>query len=93
MTLVINNAEPDSVDRIVCFSVFDGHYDSDPVCVSVTIGLLNDNSPSLSIIGTNDPYIENSPNVTVLQEVSIMDMDHPNLFLIHSATVSNGQLP
>lgn len=88
VTIEINNVEPDAVDRIVCFTIFDGVQPSDPTCVTLQIMPINDNTPSFSLNATLEDYIEGGEGLYLLEDLEITDADHPDLFPMQNASVS-----
>lgn len=88
VTFAITAAEPDTVDRTICFFVYDGEHMSTPTCVALKISVINDNTPFLSGTALGELYIEGSNGVVLLERMMIVDDDHPNVFPMQWATVS-----
>lgn len=80
--------EPDSANRTICFTIYDGIHYSSPVCVVLRIILLNDNPPSIvNAIELGEAYVEGSGGVGLLEALNITDDDDPTLFLMEGAEV------
>jgi hypothetical protein len=80
---------PDERDRIVCFWVNDGKHKSGISCVKVNVTVVNNHPPTLTADPSGQVFKEGSLNgVQVLAEINIDDPDHPDIFLMHGATVT-----
>ena len=88
VTIDISADEPDIVDRVICYFIFDGQFTSDPVCITVKIRTVNDHVPLLNATALRKPYIEGSDGVQLLDTLDIIDIDHPQLYPMQQATVS-----
>uniref|UniRef100_A0A1X7V4J9 Cadherin domain-containing protein n=1 Tax=Amphimedon queenslandica TaxID=400682 RepID=A0A1X7V4J9_AMPQE len=89
VTFFINSTEPDSTNRTICFSIFDGIHHSSAACVVLRIILLNDNPPSIvNATGLGEPYVEGSGGVGLLEALNITDDDDPTLFLMEGASIN-----
>ena len=88
ISVVINNIEPDAIDRVICYTIFDGVQSSDPSCVTLQIILDNDNTPSFVFNGTSSNYQEGAEGLLLLEELTITDADDEQYFLMQSAEVS-----
>ncbi len=86
---MIQNDEPDAIDRVICFTIFDGEQSSDPSCVTLQIILDNDNTPSFSVNATSSNYVEGAEEgLSLLEELEITDPDDEQLFPMQSAEVN-----
>ena len=84
----IQHLEPDPVDRIICYTIFDGEdLSSEPSCITVKIKVINDNTPSFNFTAVGEPYVEEEGVVYLLDTLEITDVDHPEIFPMQSATV------
>lgn len=88
VTFFIDSKEPDSSDRIVCFTIFDGIHNSPPACLKLKVLLLNDNEPVFNATALGEAYVEGSDGVRLLTSLNITDDDDPALFLMQGARVS-----
>lgn len=84
----IGALEPDTIDRTICFFVYDGKHTSDPACVKLKIQAINDNTPSLNATALGEPYVEGTDSILLLESLEVIDDDHPYLFPMQQATVS-----
>ena len=84
----IGALEPDTIDRTICFFVYDGIHTSDPACVKLEIQAINDNTPYLNATALGEPYVEGTDNILLLESLEVKDDDHPYLFPMQQATVS-----
>lgn len=87
VTFHIQADEPDLVDRVICFSVFDGQFTSDPACVTLKIEATNEHPPVLNATALGEPFIEDSDGVFLLSSLEIIDADHPQLFPMQRAEI------
>lgn len=90
VSIVINNTEPDTVDRVLCFTVFDGNQPSDASCMVLRVVPRNDNPPSLQQFAPSSDltYVEDGPGILLLSSLSITDEDHAHVFPMQMAQVS-----
>ena len=88
VTFFIDSLEPDSSNRTICFTIFDGIHGSTPACVVLRVILLNDNPPSIvNATGLGEAYVEGSGGVGLLENLNITDDDDPTLFYMERARV------
>ena len=88
VTFFIDSKEPDSSDRIICFTIYDGIHNSPPACLKLKVLLLNDNRPVFNATALGEAYVEGSDGVRLLTSLNITDDDDPALFLMQGARVS-----
>lgn len=93
ISIIIDNSEPDTEDRIICFSIFDGQQPSDPSCVTLKIVPKNDNPPDITLIPYSLSYTENGQAVPLLFNLTITDIDHPHVFPMQMSQVRPLPLP
>jgi len=69
------------------FEIYDGEQWSHPATVTVTIVPVNDNAPSLTVTGAGEPFTEGSEGVLLLSDLTLTDIDHPEVFNFTGAHV------
>ena len=92
VTFSITADEPDLTERIICFMVYDGDHQSNPVCSRLVIEPINDHPPELNVTSTGEVFVEQVGPVRLLSNVSIVDADHPEVFPMQEAQVNRNHV-
>ena len=80
LRLSINNTEPSDHTRLVTYSISDGVAFSAPVHSTVSVKLVSDNCPQLSLGQLSRNYVEHSAPIAVDASLTITDDDYKATF-------------
>ena len=70
------------------FEIFDGYMWSAPAYVTVTIEPVNDNAPEVVLEPAGLAFIEGTSGVRLLDDLTLTDRDHAEVFNLTEANVS-----